>query len=146
MDEPPQDPALGAERIRYERMGGDCESALLVDLTDRGPKRAKGPHPLFDEQREQMAAECRDLLPDDDLRAAIVEGTTRHHGSFHGTGQVMTFGRQLRKYSRDAGAIVRAQVRRDGSGRDLGYPGGAQRPTRFEEEWAAQRTREERRS
>ena len=82
----------------------------------------------------------------DDLRAAIVEGTTRHHGSFHGAGQVMTFGRQLRKYSRDAGAVVRAQVRRDGSGRDLGYPGGAQRPTRFEEEWAALQAREERRS
>ena len=56
------------------------------------------------------------------------------------------FGRQLRKYGRDVEAVVRAQVRRDGSGRDLGYPGGRHRPPRFEEEWAAQRIREERRS
>ena len=82
----------------------------------------------------------------EDLRAAIHDGTSRHHGSFHGTGQVMTFGRQLRKYGRDAGAIVRAQIRRDGSGRDLGYPGGRHRPPRFDEEWAALREREESRS
>jgi hypothetical protein len=79
----------------------------------------------------------------EDLRTAILERSSRHHGSFHGTGQVVTFGRQLRKYGRDAGAIVRAQVRRDGSGRDLGYPGGRHRPTRFDEEWEALRAREE---
>jgi predicted metal-dependent phosphoesterase TrpH len=82
----------------------------------------------------------------DDLRAAILEGSSHHHGSFLGTGQVRTFGRQLRKYGRDAGAIVRAQVRRDGSGRDLGYPGGRHRPPRFDEEWAELQAREERRS
>jgi predicted metal-dependent phosphoesterase TrpH len=77
----------------------------------------------------------------EDLRAAILSGDTRHHGSFHGPGgQVATFGKQLRKYSRDAGAVVRARVRRDGSGRDLGYPGGRSRPPRFDEEWAAIRT------
>lgn len=79
----------------------------------------------------------------EDLRTAILEGRTRHHGSFLGTGQVVTFGRQLRKYGRDARAVVRAQVRRDGSGRDLGYPGGRHRPPRFDEEWAAMRAREE---
>ena len=64
-----------------------------------------------------------------------------NHGSFHATGgQVATFGRQLRKSTRDAGAVVRGNVRRDGSGRDLGYPGGRHRPPRFEEEWAAIRT------
>jgi predicted metal-dependent phosphoesterase TrpH len=82
----------------------------------------------------------------DDVRTAILDGTSRHHGSFLGTGQVRTFGRQLRKYGRDVEAVVRAQVRRDGSGRDLGYPGGRHRPPRFEEEWAALRAREERRS
>lgn len=82
----------------------------------------------------------------EDLRAAIMAGETHHHGSFLGTGQVVTFGRQLKKYGRDASAVVRAQVRRDGSGRDLGYPGGRHRPPRFDEEWAAQRARDEGRS
>jgi hypothetical protein len=80
----------------------------------------------------------------EDLRAAILAGETHHHGSFHGTGgQVATFGKQLRKYSRDASAVVRARVRRDGSGRDLGYPGGRHRPPRFDEEWAAIRAAHE---
>jgi hypothetical protein len=74
----------------------------------------------------------------DDLRAAIEAGTTHQHGSFHGTGrQVVTFGEQLRKYSRDARAVIRAKVYRDGTGRDLGYPGGRHRPPRFEEEWSS---------
>src|SRR5258706_3153222 len=43
----------------------------------------------------------------DDLPAAILSGATHHHGSFHAAGgQLSTFGRQLRKYSRDARAIV----------------------------------------
>ena len=76
----------------------------------------------------------------EDLRAAVIEGATHHHGSFHATGgQLVTFGRQLRKYSRDARAAVRGRVRRDGSGRDLGYPGGSHRPPRFEEAWATLR-------
>ncbi len=70
---------------------------------------------------------------DADLRAAIVAGATRHHGAFHGTaGQLGTFGRQLRKYGRDARAEVGGRVRRDGTGRDHGYPGGQLRPPRFE--------------
>jgi hypothetical protein len=69
---------------------------------------------------------------DEDLRAAILAGTTRHHGGFHGTvGQLGTFGRQLRKYGRDARAEVGGRVRRDGTGRDHGYPGGHLRPPRF---------------
>ncbi len=78
----------------------------------------------------------------EDLRAAIVEGRTTHHGSFHATGgQVSTFGRQLRKYSSDARQVVGGKVRRDGTGRDLGYPGGRQRPPRFDEAWRAERER-----
>jgi predicted metal-dependent phosphoesterase TrpH len=77
----------------------------------------------------------------DDLRAAILAGTTHQHGSFHGTGrQLATFGGQLRKYRDDARAAIRSSVRRDGTGRDLGYPGGEQRPPRFEEAWLANPT------
>jgi hypothetical protein len=69
---------------------------------------------------------------EEDLRAAIAAGLTRHHGTFHGTtGQLGTFGRQLRKYGRDARAEVGGRVRRDGTGRDHGYPGGRLRPPRF---------------
>jgi hypothetical protein len=60
----------------------------------------------------------------EDVRRAIVERRTHHHGSFHGTGsQISTFGKQLRKYGRDARAVVRGRLLRDGTGRDLGYPG-----------------------
>lgn len=77
----------------------------------------------------------------EDLRGAIVERATHQHGSFHGTGrQLATFGDQLRKYRNDASAAIRATVRRDGTGRDLGYPGGRHRPPRFEEEWLARPT------
>lgn len=70
----------------------------------------------------------------EDLRAAILEGATGWHGSFHGTAsQLPTFGRQLRKYGRDARAEILGRVRRDGSGRDLGYPGGARRPPVLDE-------------
>jgi predicted metal-dependent phosphoesterase TrpH len=76
----------------------------------------------------------------DDLREAILAGRTQHHGSFHGTGgQVGTFGRQLRKYSDDLRQVVGGKVRRDGTGRDLGYPGGRHRPPRFDEAWRVER-------
>lgn len=68
-----------------------------------------------------------------DLRAAIEAGTTRHGGSFHGTaGQIGVFGQQLRKRGRDARDEVAGRIRRDGTGRDHGYPGGRSRPPRFE--------------
>jgi len=58
-----------------------------------------------------------------DLRRAIEERETQHHGTFHGGGsQLRTFGRQVRKYGRDARATVRGRILRDGTGRDLGYP------------------------
>ncbi len=69
----------------------------------------------------------------EDLRRAVAAGETRHHGAFHGsTGQLGVFGRQLRKYSRDIRADVAGRVRRDGTGRDLGYPGGTERPPRYD--------------
>jgi hypothetical protein len=46
--------------------------------------------------------------------------------------QVGMVGRQIRKYARDVRDEVRGKVRRDGTGRDLGYPGGRRRPARYE--------------
>jgi hypothetical protein len=58
-----------------------------------------------------------------ELRAAILARTTHHHGTFHGTSaQLGTFQQQLRKYGRDARASLEGRIRRDGTGRDLGYP------------------------
>ena len=76
----------------------------------------------------------------DELRTAIVEHETHHHGSFHDTGtQLSTFGRQLRKYGRDVRDSAAGRIRRDGTGRDLGYPGGRHRPPRLEGPEAAVR-------
>ncbi len=61
----------------------------------------------------------------DELREAILARQTEHHGTFHGRGQVRTFGRQLRKYGRDARATVRGRLLHDGTTRDLGYPAEA---------------------
>ena len=56
------------------------------------------------------------------LRAAIAEGSTQQHGSFHGTtSQLSTFRRQLEKYGRDARADLGGRLRGDGSRRDVGY-------------------------
>jgi predicted metal-dependent phosphoesterase TrpH len=69
----------------------------------------------------------------EDLQRAIRERRTHAHGTFHATSdQVSTFGRQLRKYGRDVRDEVRGRVRRDGTGRDHGYPGGQARPPRYE--------------
>ena len=69
----------------------------------------------------------------DELRAAIVAGATEHGGSFHGAaGQVGVFGLQLRKRVIDARDEVSGRVRRTGTGRDHGYPGGRARPPRYE--------------
>ena len=68
-----------------------------------------------------------------DLRRAIETRETQSGGSFHGTrGQLGVFGRQLRKRAFDARDEVRGRVRRDGTGRDHGYPGGRARPPRFD--------------
>jgi predicted metal-dependent phosphoesterase TrpH len=68
-----------------------------------------------------------------DLRAAILARESRFHGSFHAMApQLATFGRQLRKYSRDARAEVTGRLLRTGKGRDHGYPGGHLRPPTFD--------------
>jgi predicted metal-dependent phosphoesterase TrpH len=59
----------------------------------------------------------------EDLRHAILDRETEQHGTFAGSGpQLRTFGRQLRKYGRDARATFRGRILRDGTRRDLGYP------------------------
>jgi predicted metal-dependent phosphoesterase TrpH len=69
----------------------------------------------------------------DDYRRALASGLTRHHGSFHGSaGQLGVYGRQLRKYAAGWRATVGGRIRRDGTGRDLGYPGGRLRPARYD--------------
>jgi len=68
----------------------------------------------------------------EDFRAALRAGTTRHHGTFHGgLGQLGVYGNQLRKYGRGWRAEILGRVRRDGTGRDHGYPGGHLRPPRY---------------
>src|SRR6185295_3031184 len=57
---------------RHERMGRDRETALLVDLADRRPEGPEGANPLADEQRQEMTAERRDLLADDDLDPEVL--------------------------------------------------------------------------
>ena len=60
-----------------------------------------------------------------DLRRSIEARTTEHGGTFHPTvGQLGTFGQQLRKCGRDARDELGGRLRRDGTGRDHGYPGG----------------------
>lgn len=69
----------------------------------------------------------------EDYRRAIASGLTRHHGSFHGSvEQLGVYSRQLRKYASGWKATVGGKVRRDGTGRDLGYPGGRLRPARYD--------------
>ena len=80
----------------------------------------------------------------EDVRHAILAGTTGWEGSFHRTAaQLPTFGRQLRKYGRDIRAEVGGRVQRNGTGRDLGYPGGRFRPPRQDETAGVVRPRED---
>ena len=69
----------------------------------------------------------------EDYRRAIGSRLTGHHGGFHGSrDQLGVYGRQLRKYATGWRATVGGRVRRDATGRDLGYPGGTQRPARYD--------------
>jgi hypothetical protein len=69
-----------------------------------------------------------------DLRAAIEARATSWHGQDYGTRETVgTFARQVRKYSRDVRDELLGLARRRSHGRDLGYPGGRQRPARYVE-------------
>jgi predicted metal-dependent phosphoesterase TrpH len=81
-----------------------------------------------------------------DLRAAIVAGSTGSHGAFHGSfEQLGVYRGQLAKYARGWQATTLGAIRRDGTGRDLGYPGGTRRPEAFDRD-LARRLDEERRT
>ncbi|MGI8928190.1 MAG: PHP domain-containing protein [Candidatus Limnocylindrales bacterium] len=68
----------------------------------------------------------------DDLRRAIETRQTGWEGAkYTWPGQLGTFRRQLGKYASGIRDNVGGKVRRDGTGRDLGYPGGRQRPPRL---------------
>jgi predicted metal-dependent phosphoesterase TrpH len=68
-----------------------------------------------------------------ELRHAIETRQTGWEGTkYTWPGQVATFRRQLGKYASGIRDNVSGKVRRDGTGRDLGYPGGRHRPPRLE--------------
>jgi hypothetical protein len=68
-----------------------------------------------------------------DLRRAIEDRTTAWEGARYTLpGQLSTFRRQLGKYTVGLRDGVAGKVRRDGTGRDLGYPGGRLRPARLD--------------
>lgn len=74
-----------------------------------------------------------------DLRRAIETRQTGWEGAkYTWPGQVTTFRRQLGKYATGIRDNARGAVRRDGTGRDLGYPGGRRRPPRLRVDEAAQ--------
>jgi len=70
----------------------------------------------------------------DDVRRAIANRTTGWEGSTHEwKTQFSTFRRQMGKNALAVRDEVRGKVLRDGTGRDLGYPGGRRRPARLDE-------------
>lgn len=70
----------------------------------------------------------------EELREAILERSTGWEGSpYAWRGQLSTFRRQLGKNARAVRDELRGKVFRDGTGRDLGYPGGRRRPARLDE-------------
>ncbi|MEO7118144.1 MAG: PHP-associated domain-containing protein, partial [Candidatus Limnocylindrales bacterium] len=69
-----------------------------------------------------------------ELRAAIEARSTGWEGNAYAwRGQLGMFRRQLGKNARALRDDVRGKVLRDGTGRDLGYPGGRHRPVRQDE-------------
>jgi predicted metal-dependent phosphoesterase TrpH len=68
-----------------------------------------------------------------DLRAAVAARDTAWDGRAYGwSEQLRMFGHQQRKNAAAVRDEVRGLVRRDGTGRDLGYPGGRRRPARLD--------------
>jgi predicted metal-dependent phosphoesterase TrpH len=69
----------------------------------------------------------------EDLRVAIAARDTAWDGrAYTWPEQLRMFGQQQRKNAVAVRDELRGLVRRDGSGRDLGYPGGRRRPVRFD--------------
>ncbi|HSH21449.1 MAG TPA: CehA/McbA family metallohydrolase [Candidatus Caenarcaniphilales bacterium] len=69
----------------------------------------------------------------EDLRQAILSRATGWQGTaYPWRGQLSTFARQQRKNAQAVRDEVVGKVRRNGTGRDLGYPGGRRRPARLD--------------
>ena len=69
----------------------------------------------------------------DDLRIAIADRTTQWEGRFYPwRAQLSGFRSQLQKNAVAVRDEVRGKLLRDGTGRDLGYPGGRLRPPRLD--------------
>ncbi len=74
---------------------------------------------------------------EESLRRALAERDTRWQGSEYAwRSQVGMFAQQTRKNVAALGVEIRGKIRRDGTGRDLGYPGGKARPVAFDREAA----------
>ena len=70
---------------------------------------------------------------EDSLRRALRERDTRWDGSaYPWQGQLRMFAQQQRKNLAAVVDEIGGKVRRDGTGRDLGYPGGRHRPATFD--------------
>jgi predicted metal-dependent phosphoesterase TrpH len=71
----------------------------------------------------------------DELRQAILAGMTTWHGDFYPRfAQVGMVARQYRKKVADVSADLGGRLLGRGTGRDLGYPGGRDRPARYRAE------------
>ena len=69
----------------------------------------------------------------EELRSAILERTTGWEGATHPwRTQFSTFRRQMGKNALAVRDELRGKLLRDGTGRDLGYPGGRRRPARLD--------------
>jgi len=70
----------------------------------------------------------------EDLRGAILDRTTSWEGiPYTWRKQLGMFVAQQHKNARAVGDEVRGKLLRDGTGRDLGYPGGRRRPARLDD-------------
>jgi predicted metal-dependent phosphoesterase TrpH len=89
-----------------------------------------------DAHRADLVGSARTLFPGrtaEDLRAAILARTTTWEGeSYSWSHQLGMFRQQTAKNLRAVKDEVRGKLLRDGTGRDLGYPGGRRRPVRFD--------------
>jgi predicted metal-dependent phosphoesterase TrpH len=70
---------------------------------------------------------------EESLRRALAERDTRWQGNeYTWRSQLSMFGQQSRKNLQALGAEINGKLRRNGTGRDLGYPGGRSRPVAFD--------------
>jgi predicted metal-dependent phosphoesterase TrpH len=118
--------AIEAFNPTTARMRWSRRVPAFVDEVGRAAVAASDAH------RAEAVGAALTLFPGrdaSDLRRAIAERTTTWQGRpYAWREQLGMFGHQLRKYSAAMRDDVGGKVRRDGTGRDLGYPGGRRRP------------------